>query len=130
VTAVLGSVCIWAGHEHPAAGLHMVQPNVPTSTMVEDEFHEIPCLKENTFKCKLCFTVYHHIRLKYEIALFAEFGGVSRVCRLMKTPGKVSAVLEQEPRHVASCLCLGVFGVDVSRGTRPTTGTLFYQGGS
>jgi hypothetical protein len=47
--------------------------------------------------------VYHHIRLKYEDALFTDFGGVSRVSRVMKTPGKVNAfIMEQEPRKVAA----------------------------
>jgi hypothetical protein len=40
--------------------------------------------------------------LKYEDALFTDFGGVSRVSRVMKTPGKVSAFIEQEPRKVAA----------------------------
>jgi hypothetical protein len=39
------------------------------------------------------FPVYHHIRLKYEDALFTDFGGVSRVSRVMKTPGKVNAFM-------------------------------------
>ena len=40
---------------------------------------------------------YHRIRLKYETALFSKFGGVSRVARSMKFPGKVSAFMDQEP---------------------------------
>jgi hypothetical protein len=34
---------------------------------------------------------------KYEDALFTDFGGVSRVSRVMKTPGKVNTFMEQEP---------------------------------
>ena len=45
---------------------------------------------------------YHRIRLKYETALFSKFGGVSRVARSMKFPGKVSAFMTQEPRRVAA----------------------------
>jgi hypothetical protein len=61
-------------------------------TMMEDEFHLL-------FECP----TYHHIRLKYESALFTEFsGGVSRVSRTMRTPGKVSAFMEQDPKMVAA----------------------------
>ena len=45
---------------------------------------------------------YHRIRLKYEIALFFIIGGVSRVARSVKFPGKVSAFMDQEPRKVAA----------------------------
>jgi hypothetical protein len=45
--------------------------------------------------------IYHHIRLKYEDAFFTDFGGVSRVSRVMKTPGKVNAFMKQEPQKVA-----------------------------
>jgi hypothetical protein len=65
-------------------------------TTVEDEFHVF-------FECP----VYHHIRLKYENALFTDFGGVSRVSRLIETPGKVSAIMEKEPQKVAQ---LALFG--------------------
>jgi hypothetical protein len=34
--------------------------------------------------------------------MFTDFGGVSRVSRVMKTPGKVNAFMEQEPRKVAA----------------------------
>jgi hypothetical protein len=43
-----------------------------------------------------CPLYHHYIRLKYENALFTDFGGVFRVSRL-ETPGKVSAFMEQEP---------------------------------
>jgi hypothetical protein len=52
--------------------------------------------------CLNALTVYHHIRLKYEDALFTDFGGVARVSRVMKTPGKLSAFMEQEPQNVAA----------------------------
>jgi hypothetical protein len=58
---------------------------------VEDEFHLL-------FECSR----YHHIRAKYEQSLFADFGGVSRVARVMSAPGKVSAFLNQEPSKVAA----------------------------
>ena len=58
---------------------------------VEDEYHVL-------FECP----AYHRIRLKYETALFSKFGGVSRVARSMKFPGKVSAFMDQEPRKVAA----------------------------
>ena len=61
------------------------------STAVEDEYHVL-------FECP----AYHRIRLKYETALFSKFGGVSRVARSMKFPGKVSAFMDQEPRKVAA----------------------------
>jgi hypothetical protein len=59
--------------------------------IVEDEFYVL-------FECP----VYYHIRLKYEDALFTDFGGVSRVSRVIEAPGKVSALLEQEPQTVAA----------------------------
>jgi hypothetical protein len=70
----------------------MEKPRLPRSerfcekctlrTIVEDEFHVL-------FECP----VYHHIRLKYEDALFTDFGGFARVSRVMKTPWKVSAFM-------------------------------------
>jgi hypothetical protein len=59
--------------------------------MVEDEFHVL-------FECPVCY----HIRLKYENALLTDFGGVYQVSRLMNTPGKVSAFMEQMPQKVAA----------------------------
>ena len=44
----------------------------------------------------------HHIRLKYEEALFSNFGGVSRAARSMRPSGKVSAFMNQNPRKVAA----------------------------
>lgn len=77
------------------------QPRIPRServcekctlgNMVEDEFHLL-------FECP----AYHHIRIKYESVLFAGFGGVSRVSRTMRTPGKIKAFMEQDPKHVAA----------------------------
>ena len=59
--------------------------------MVEDEYQEL-------FECP----AYHRIRSKYEGALFSKFGGVSRVARSMKLPGKVSPFMDQDPRKVAA----------------------------
>ena len=69
--------------------------------------------------CNLLFEcpAYHRIRLKYETALFSKFGGVSRVARSMKFPGKVSAFMDQEPRNTNTkhkkgcCLCFRVLGL-------------------
>jgi hypothetical protein len=58
---------------------------------VEDELHVL-------FECP----TYHHIRLKYEHTLFAAFGGVSRVAKSVRLPGKMSAFLNQDPRQVAA----------------------------
>lgn len=60
-------------------------------TMVEDEFHML-------FECPR----YHRIRAKYEQSLFAKFGGVAQAPRIMTTPGKMSAFMNQEPRQVAA----------------------------
>ena len=67
---------------------------------VEDEYHVL-------FECP----AYHRIRLKYETALFSKFGGVSRVARSMKFPGKVTAFMDQEPRKVAAFVCVRVLGL-------------------
>jgi hypothetical protein len=58
---------------------------------VEDEFHLL-------FECPR----YHHIRLKYERDLFADFWGATGVARVMTGPGKVQTFMEQEPRKVAA----------------------------
>ena len=58
---------------------------------MEDEYHVL-------FECP----TYHHIRLKYEEALFSNFGGVSRAARSMRPSGKVSAFMNQNPRKVAA----------------------------
>ena len=58
---------------------------------MEDEYHVL-------FECP----TYHHIRLKYEEALFTNFGGVSRAARSMRPSGKVSAFMNQNPRKVAA----------------------------
>jgi hypothetical protein len=58
---------------------------------MEDEYHVL-------FECP----TYHHIRKKYEDALFLNFGGVSRSARSMRPPGKVSAFMNQNPRKVAA----------------------------
>ena len=50
----------------------------------------------------LACPAYHRIGLKYEDALFSKFGGVSRVARPMKLPGKVSTFMNQDPRKVAA----------------------------
>ena len=60
---------------------------------MEDEYHVL-------FECP----TYHHIRLKYEEALFSNFGGVSRAARSMRPSGKVSAFINQNPRKVAAFL--------------------------
>ena len=65
---------------------------------VEDEYHVL-------FECP----VYHRIRLKYENALFSKFGGVSRVARSMKFPGKVSAFGSGAKK--GCCLCFRVLGL-------------------
>ena len=58
---------------------------------MEDEYHVL-------FECP----TYHQIRLKYEEALFSNFGGVSRAARSMRPSGKVSAFMNQNPRKVAA----------------------------
>ena len=58
---------------------------------MEDEYHVL-------FECP----TYHHIRLKYEEALFSNFGGVSRAARSMRPSGQVSAFMNQNPRKVAA----------------------------
>ena len=60
-------------------------------SVMEDEYHVL-------FECP----TYHHIRLKYEEALFSNFGGVSRAARSMRPSGKVSAFMNQNPRKVAA----------------------------
>ena len=45
-------------------------------------------------------------RLKYEEALFSNFGGVSRAARSMRPSGKVSAFMNQNPRKVAAFVSL------------------------
>ena len=58
---------------------------------MEDEYHVL-------FECP----TYHHIRLKYEEALFSNLGGVSRAARSMRPSRKVSAFMNQNPRRVAA----------------------------
>ena len=60
-------------------------------SVMEDEYHVL-------FECP----TYHHIRLKYEEALFSNFGGVSRAAQSMRPSGKVSAFMNQNPRKVAA----------------------------
>jgi len=70
-------------------------------TMVEDEFHLL-------FECP----TYHHIRLKYDSDLFPNSGVVSRAKRIMRTPGKVIAYVEQDPKKVAAFVWKLVFKIE------------------
>ena len=45
---------------------------------------------------------YDRIRFKYEDALFSKVGGVPRIARSVKLPGKVIAFTDQDPRKVAA----------------------------
>ena len=69
---------------------------------VEDEFHLL-------FECPR----YHHIRLKYERDLFADFGGATGVERVTdrswEGPDIHGAGTEE-----GGCICVGVFGISAN----------------